>query len=488
MKKKRILIIGDSIDRATGYATVVKNIVANLDDSFVVAQLGLASIPIDPNNTLIPIHHYSTLKDHSKCCGRGPLVELFKPETKSIEYLTPTLNVETHEKKGFCPRGVNIMADVFGQDSAFYTIQHFKPDIVVGVNDIWGIYHINILRNRQNFIYVPYLAVDSECFPVRINAQKPGFPPVDTMQFVSNSDKVVVFTDWARKTVNKTLEIAYKKKADNIEVIPHGVDRDVFFQLDNKDELREKFFGIKPEDNTFLLGSVNRNQPRKRLDAIIQTLRILIDKYEKPSKKFLLHFHCALNDNLGNDLIWLATYYGVADRCIFDKKLKPGLGCTTEVLNEIINSYDAHMVLTNSEGWGLSILETMSCGVPNVITDYSAHGDWAKDAGLKVKIAARIHEPKTDHIKGIADINHAAKQVSLLYNSTKMHKKYSKKSLDLASKLEWKKVCEQWNTLFNGLDLSKLKDNRYELLTIDADDIKSIPDDPTKEPFELIEI
>ncbi len=488
--KKKLLIIADSIKRQTGYSTVATNIINNLDmDKFEVAQLGLADIPVDYSKTKLPVHHYSVMKDHSRCCRRGHLIEYYNKDTGELVNLVPNLTVDNHPQQGACPQGTNMPGDMFAQESAFFTIQHFKPDIVVAINDVWALYHYNFLRNRKDFVYVPYLAVDSECFPMLIHAQKPGMPPIDTLKFFALNDETVVFTNFAKKEVDKTVALATDggKLAKDIKIIPHGVDINAFKPLDNKKELRKKYFQID-DDNVFLIGCVQRNQPRKRMDAIFQTLKILKDKYENKGRKIMVHFHCAMNDNLGWDLPHLGKVYGVLDSCVFDNKLAPGMGVPVDVLNEIINCYDIHLTLTNSEGWGLPILETMSAGIPNVITDYSAHGDWASGTALKVKLAAKIHEVKTNHIKGIADINDAAKNVSLLYNSKPMLKEYKKKSLKLANKLEWAKVCTQWNTLLDSVDIGKLEEGRYDLTVIEDSNKSIIPENPVTTPFTLVEV
>ena len=488
---KRILIISDSIKRQTGYATVANNIIKNLkkQDDVTIAQLGLADIPA-PLEQQPDILYYSCIKVHNNCCKRGHTIEFWNPEDKTMTYLVPNLFVDVHPTQGqYCPKAGNYPNDAYGQDSVFPVIQHFKPDIVIPINDIWGLYHINFLKHRKDFKFAPYLAVDSECFPIEIPAHRPDLPKINTIQCIGASNKVVVFTDWARDTINYSAKIVLNGKHFNhIDVIPHGVDPAQFRPLENRDELREKYFGLKPNDGTIVIGSIQRNQPRKRLDAIFQTLALLKQKYSKSYKRVLCHFHCAMEDKAGWNLPWLAKYYDVVDMCVFDDKLRPGFGIPVKVLNEIVNCYDIHLSLTNSEGWGLPILETMAAGVPNVITDYSAHGDWTKDAAVKVKLAAKIHEIKTDHIKGIADINHAAKQISLLCESKKMRNEYSKKALKRANELHWDKVCTKWIDLINDIDLSDLPEERYVLLKADLNNLPKCPDDPITQSFILPEI
>lgn len=478
---KRVLIISDSIYRQTGYATVANNIIKHLDPSFKIAQLGLSHMPtkyLKDNN----IDYYSPILNHSKCCNKGIFIEHYNKDTDSIEHISPNITLDVEQN--ICSNGLGNAQDPYCFESAFFVIQHFQPDIVITINDIWGMYKLNFLKNRKNFKFISYLAVDSECFPASIKTNE----TINTMQYISLTDKVVVFTDWAKDTINKTAKIVLNKEFDNIHVIPHGVDITKYNGLNNPKQFVRDFFNLDP-DKVFLIGSVNRNQPRKRLDAVIQTLRILIDKYEKPDgKKFMVHFHCAIEDSHGWDLPWLINYYGVQDRVILDPNLKPGQGVPDHILNYIMNSYDVHFAPTNSEGWGLSIIETMACGVPNVISDYSAHGDWAKDAALKARISAKIHDPITNHIKGIIDIEHAAELIGSLYNDYKLQKAYRVKSFKLAESLQWANVCKDWNNLINNFDISDLKSNRYINNMIDTNTILPFPSNPLEVEFEVLEI
>jgi len=487
---KRILFVCDSYRRQTGYATVGMNIIEQLlkldstKEKFVIGQLGIGDVPI---NSTPPFEYYTIIKDHSKCCGRGNIIEHYNQTTKTVEYIEPGLFLNLHANQAHCPRGENIPSDAYAQESCFFVINHFKPDIVVAINDIWGFYNINYLKNRGHFKFVPYLAVDSECFPPMIDAQHPGLPPINTIQCIGASNKVVVFTEFAKSEINKTCKIVTNgQEFTNLEVIPHGVNQSLFKPLPNRTALREQYFSVK--DDTFILGCVARNQPRKRLDAIFQVLAILKKKYVQKNKRLICHFHCAIEDKMGNNLLWLAKYYDVVEMCVFDNRLRPGFGVHPQMLNEIFNCYDAHVLLTNSEGWGLPIIETMAAGIPNVISDYSAHADWSKDAAIKIRIAARVHEVKTDHIKGIVDISHAAKEISLLYQSDKMCKEYSKRSLALATELNWDNIGPSWVKLFEELDVSDLKDNRYNIMKVDMNSVGAIPEDPINTPFKLLEL
>jgi len=456
--KKRLLIIADSVKRKTGYSCVAKNLIARLQDKYEIAQLGLADIP-----TPVPynIHYYSMLKNHGdKCCKRGKAIEYVAKGTNIVQFLKVEKGIPLHENQNPCLQGENDGNDNYAYISCYFVIQHFRPDIVMPINDVWGLYNLTLLRNRRCFKFMPYIAIDSDCMFPQIEVPTPGvpLPPVDAIQTVVNAENPVVFTNWAYTVLNKTARAKYNRDLPPMSVIPHGVDTSVWKPIDpeRRKELRKQFFNIT-DDRTFLIGSIARNQPRKRLDALMQVLRILIDQYEKPlGKKFVVYFHCCLEDKLGWPLPWLAQYYGVVDRCIFDKNLKPGEGPTEEGLNEIANCFDAHVSLTNSEGWHLPALETLAAGVPNILTDYSAHADWGKDAIYLCKVAAFEHEPRTGFIKAIANVNDCAKKLSLLAASKKMCEEWSKKGVKLGAQLDWDNVVPMWEKLIDSIDISSL--------------------------------
>jgi glycosyltransferase involved in cell wall biosynthesis len=211
------------------------------------------------------------------------------------------------------------------------------------------------------------------------------------------------------------------------------------------------------------------------------TLRKFIDKYETKDRKVKCYFHCSLQDNIGWDLQWLSAWYQVIDRVIFDRNLQPGIGPTDEQLNEIVNCFDVHVSLTNSEGWHLPALETAAAGVPNLITNYSAHADWGKESLLFCKVGAYEHEPRTGLIKAIADTDHAAHQLNLLYNSKKMCQDYSKRGVKLGQKLDWKNVCAKWIELIDSIDVSAFKEDRYS----DPDILPTATNAPTNNDMSL---
>ncbi len=241
---KRVLIISDSVFRQTGYSTVTKSILDNIDPSFKIAQLGVSHFPVDYQATNINIDYYSPIMKHENdgCGYNGLAIEHYNSDTKTVEQFQPTVNLDPITGL-ICKNGMGNPQDAYNFDSAFYVIEHFKPDIVIAINDIWGMYKLAFLKNRSKFKLISYLAVDSECFPVVIKNQE----EINTMQFIENVDKLIVFTKWAKRTINTTAQIALGRKFDNIEVIEHGVDLTKFNNLDSRDDIIDQIFKLDPK-------------------------------------------------------------------------------------------------------------------------------------------------------------------------------------------------------------------------------------------------
>lgn len=485
-RKKRVLIISDTIKRNTGYSTVTKSILKNIDlEKYDVAQFGLSDVATKVEYN---IDYYTTFKDHSKCCGKGLVLEHVAKGTTELVYITPTPFADLHNDQNPCIRGQHIQHDSYGYQSCIFVINHFRPDIVVSINDIWGLYNINLLRNRDKFKFMPYLAIDSECLFPSLPSPDPNMPPLDTSVTIMSSDKVIIFTDWAKKVIDKTLKLTVGEELKNYKVIPHGVDTDVWKPLDNKIELRETHFPTVDKTD-FLIGTISRNQTRKKFDLLMMSLAKFIKKYENPKRKVKCYFHCVVNEPIGWDIKWLAAYYGIQDRCIFNDELKPGTGPSSKVLNEMTNCFDAHVLLSNSEGWGLSILETMAAGIPNITTNYSAAADWAKHAALFAKVAAYEHDHGTCHLKAIADIDDTCRQIKLLYDSEKTRDLYSSRSIDLANTLKWKDIAKEWENLIDTTEVEE-DINRYFRFKTNHNSfvIPEFPVNPTTTEFSLIEV
>ncbi len=180
----------------------------------------------------------------------------------------------------------------------------------------------------------------------------------------------------------------------NTHHIPHGTDPNRFYKL--SDEERNK---LKVEWNLqdkFVIGVVARNQPRKFLDRTLKTLQYM-NKIRDQIPNAVLFLHLDPNDqaqifNIRN----VVARYNLENRVVFSgmTALK---GFPRSKMNEIYNLMDVFFLSTSGEGFGIPIIEAMSCEVPVIATNFTTTHELVNEnnAGFGVNLVG------TDKVKAI---------------------------------------------------------------------------------------
>jgi D-inositol-3-phosphate glycosyltransferase len=181
------------------------------------------------------------------------------------------------------------------------------------------------------------------------------------------------------------------------EVLTLGVDTDRFQPGDRL--AARKRWGLDrslPAD-AFIVGVVNRNQPRKRHDLTLAwfadwVLRQGIDNA-------WLYLHLAVEDS-GWNVRQLAKFFGIDNRLIITKSVNPAVGIGDDSLAALYQTFDVQVTTTQGEGWGLTTMEGMACGIPQVVPDWSGLGEWTGDAVVKVAIGEIAVTPNGINVVG----------------------------------------------------------------------------------------
>lgn len=166
--------------------------------------------------------------------------------------------------------------------------------------------------------------------------------------------------------------------------VPHGIDTDTYRAYDRR-EMR-KLTGV-PQD-AFLVGMVaaNKGRPsRKGFSQAFQAFRKIAEKHDNA----MLYLHTMVSPGMahGEDIPALLTALGIEDRVkvadqysiAFDP---PG----HDTMAKIYSTMDVLLNPSMGEGFGIPIIEAQACGVPVVVTDFSAMPELC-GAGWKAKCA-----------------------------------------------------------------------------------------------------
>lgn len=333
----------------------------------------------------------------------------------------------------------------FGDDVFLPIVNVYKPHIVIPVGDPWMSSYLfsNTQVNGQNIRTIPIEIRKNikiiTYYP--LDGVKPHAPWIEQMSLADVSVFCAKFAQDAVRAINDSIRSIY---------IPHGVDSKNYCPVskEQRDSYRKQFnmSGLDP----FLVGMVARNQARKDYPQLFRAIAI--------ARKIIPNLYCychAVKVDQGWDLNDLAHQEGVQDRVIFNQTLQtPSSGVSVQEMNLIYNSLDLFVLPTQGEGFGLPLLEAMSCGVPVLTTDYASTADLVKESGGGELIEAAIyHYRGGDHNikRPITSETHLAGLIIDMWKNKEKRIKYGEAGRKFALKMDWDLIVGDWKKLFNSL-------------------------------------
>ena len=334
MSGEKVLVVSDSLEGPTGFATNGTTVAWSLADEYDVHVLGLQSV----NDRKITIQAEGEARE-----------------------ITQHANL---------PRGSGKWD--FGTRSLPRYIEELEPDILITVNDIQMINHVpnTLYQTGVNMRFIDLLSkkiisrdalmmeLDShiqrfkEKYPLDtkwiLYGPQDGEPPMPQWKNIyALADKVVSFCKYGRDIYKKFYNI-------NAPYIYHAVDSEIYKpqEIDNP----------KLEDK-FIIGNMNSNQPRKQPVRNIKAFA----KFAKDKDDVLLHMQMDWNDQFGWPLDYFVKMYGIGNKIIMPNKV----GMPKQEVSKMYNLWDLNVTPTGGEGFGLTEIEGMACGTPNIATDYT---------------------------------------------------------------------------------------------------------------------
>lgn len=285
-----------------------------------------------------------------------------------------------------------------------------------------------------------------------------GGLPDDCQKILQKINQPVAMSRFGQKQVKDYYNL-------NSAFIPHGVNSDSFYPLSDQERLNLKVrFGLK---NKFVIGVVARNQPRKNLDRTIKSMRLIADKIPNA----VLFLHLDPNDPAQQlfKIQSLVQKYNLENR-VFYSGMNAFQGFPQSEMNNVYNAMDVFFLTTSGEGFGVPIIEAMSCGIPVVATDYTTTQELVKDngSGLGIKLsgveildlfALGSKEYDIKSLNGtltgswgveraMCDLEHCARQIIWLYNNPKDSKIMGLNGRNaVLSKYDFKIVGKQWEEI-----------------------------------------
>ena len=319
-KRKKILLICDDIRVHSGVGTVAREIVTHTAQHFNWVNIAGS------------INHPEMGKRLDLSESTNGIVNI----TDSSVILYPT-----HEYGG--------------PDFLRQVIEIEKPDALMLITDPrYFVWLFSMEQEIRKNIPITYLNIWDE-YPAPYYNQ-PFYEACDLLMGIS------------KQTVNiNKLVLGDKAKNKVIKYIPHGLNEKLYFPISKSHEQYSQFKNFKNQlfkgkEYDFVLFFNSRNIRRKQIPDTMLAYRYFIDKLPlEKAKKCAFVLHTELVSDHGTDLLAVEELLLNGDQynIVFTNKTMNPIE-----MNFLYNSSDAQILLTNNEGWGLSLTEAILVGNP----------------------------------------------------------------------------------------------------------------------------
>lgn len=340
-------------------------------------------------------------------------------------------------------------------------LAHFKPDVVIDIRDYWNFGYQSYSCFRPFFKWIIAPTYDST-------------PPTnEAILIYKNANILLTHSYWAKMELEK-----YGFSVEN--VVHDAVDSGIF-KINNSDKNKQKLSLNIPKE-TFVIGTVMRNQKRKLFSELFDVFSNVI---KSTDKKTILYLHTYASEPGGWDIESLLLQYGLSHRVYFTymcskcqviyaskyhgiTSICKNCGqnsnmCSTQhplsdnQLNDIYNVFDLYIQYSNSEGLGIPQLEAASCGIPVITID----SDVMKEIGdsLEAKTINIVKKYRDIETHSFRSYPNNEECTNAIIHYIDMDKKiYNENCSNIRKKLienySWNKTIKKFESILDNINIS----------------------------------
>ena len=430
LNKKRVLFVSESNHLASGFGTYAKQIL--------------------PRLAATNKYHLAEFASYGDTQRVGPL---------AWDYYNNS-PIGEEEAKIFNSNPSN----AFGIWKFNRVLLDFKPDIVLTYRDPWMDEWISDSPFRRYFHWLWMPTVDS--YP-----QKRKW-----LETFRTCDAVLAYSEFGQKVLDKQSG----GSINTIGCASPGIDPDFYKPVEDKGAHKQSY-GI-PADS-FVVGTVMRNQTRKLFIELMKSFRIFLDNAPKEiADKTFLYLHTSypekggwdieegiLENGISSNVLCTYTCRNCGDwrpsrykgpvkkcqKCHQRSGFMPsvGHGISIEELIKVYNLFDLYVQYAICEGFGMPQVEAASCGVPIASVNYSAMEDVVEHTeGYPIRVEKMFRELNTNAERAYPSNAHLAEIMESHFSkSDSFREQKSKRAREGAIKrYDWNDTAKVWENYIDS--------------------------------------
>jgi glycosyltransferase involved in cell wall biosynthesis len=329
------------------------------------------------------------------------------------------------------------MRHVFGSDAMVYHGRDWKANVIFAMQDIWSLDPSDL---QQLKYFIPYLPIDKEPAPKSVTNN------------LNYAYRILTFSKFGHDELEKANFTS--------RLIVEGTDTNIFKPVDIS-EARKKY--AIPED-VFLfsiIGANKENPPRKGHQESLTAFAKFLQ--ENPDSNARLLFSSQQQDPAGFPIREYADYLKILDKLFFTDEYSTVFKFTSEDINALFNATDILMHPSQTEGFGLTIIEAASAGTPVVIQNCNSMPELIQEGKTGWGANTLYKQFRNDGgFTNIADPNSVFEAMTKAYKAVKTDpKKVSKDCRD------WVVANYNIDTIYKEKWSPLLEELQEEILPID---------------------
>jgi glycosyltransferase involved in cell wall biosynthesis len=292
-------------------------------------------------------------------------------------------------------------------------LNKIKPDIFVGTN---GMIPLNIQTKTLSVIHDLNFEHHPEHLPKIIRKYYCKYFP----KFATNADRIASVSEFSKKDIVDT----YKIDSNKIDVVYNGPNKKFKpIPQEEKTEIKNKY----SEGKSFFL-FVGTLHPRKNLVNLFKAF----DEFKTQSKsdfKLLI---------VGRKMWWTDEIETTFQSLKFKKEIIFSGRLPEDELYKITASAHALTYVPIFEGFGIPLVEAMSCGVPVITSNVTSMPEVVENAGILV-------DPFS--------VDAISKAMLTIASNEELRKELIEKSKLQATKFSWQKTGDLlWASILKTID------------------------------------